>query len=74
MNVSLSTWTNFTLFAGSWAKLRDASSMSAEVKTGQSLQLSAMAQNMYRVGDFVYIEQYPSTPYAIRRIDELNKV
>uniref|UniRef100_A0A915E0Z0 Metastasis-associated protein MTA3 n=1 Tax=Ditylenchus dipsaci TaxID=166011 RepID=A0A915E0Z0_9BILA len=32
-----------------------------------------MAQNMYRVGDYVYFEVYPSSPYQIRRIEELNK-
>ncbi|KAI1720510.1 BAH domain-containing protein [Ditylenchus destructor] len=32
-----------------------------------------MTQNMYRVGDYVYFEVYPSSPYQIRRIEELNK-
>ena len=29
--------------------------------------------NMYRVGDFVYVDQGPHIPYGIRRIDELQK-
>lgn len=32
-----------------------------------------MTPNMYRVGDYVYFEVYPSSPYQIRRIEELNK-
>lgn len=32
-----------------------------------------MAQNMYRVGDFVYMETTTDGPYAIRKIDELIK-
>ncbi|KAH7693921.1 ELM2 domain containing protein, partial [Aphelenchoides avenae] len=32
-----------------------------------------MSQNMYRVGDYVYFEVFPSSPYQIRRIEELNK-
>ncbi|XP_040175522.1 metastasis-associated protein MTA1 [Anopheles arabiensis] len=32
-----------------------------------------MTTNMYRVGDYVYVETSPTTPYQIRRIDELNK-
>ncbi|XP_055903422.1 metastasis-associated protein MTA3 isoform X1 [Eupeodes corollae] len=32
-----------------------------------------MATNMYRVGDYVYFETSSSTPYLIRRIEELNK-
>lgn len=50
---------------------------------------STMSQNMYRVGgkshgsscvsyasvsDYVYFEVFPSSPYQIRRIEELNKV
>ena len=30
-------------------------------------------QNMYRVGDYVFFENSASSPYAIRRIDELNR-
>ncbi|KAI6240974.1 BMA-LIN-40, isoform a [Aphelenchoides fujianensis] len=41
--------------------------------TSQNVQVSAMAQNMYRVGDYVYFENFPSSPYNIRRIEELNK-
>lgn len=33
-----------------------------------------MTQNMYRVGDYVYLESFASSPYQIRRIEELNKV
>uniref|UniRef100_A0A0N5AUV2 Metastasis-associated protein MTA3 n=1 Tax=Syphacia muris TaxID=451379 RepID=A0A0N5AUV2_9BILA len=32
-----------------------------------------MAQNMYRVGDYVYFETSSSAPYQIRKIEELNK-
>ncbi|XP_052835198.1 metastasis-associated protein MTA3 isoform X2 [Drosophila gunungcola] len=33
-----------------------------------------MATNMYRVGDYVYVEATtPNSPYLIRRIEELNK-
>ncbi|XP_065371755.1 metastasis-associated protein MTA3 isoform X4 [Calliphora vicina] len=32
-----------------------------------------MATNMYRVGDYVYVETSPNSPYLIRRIEELNK-
>ncbi|VDN04380.1 unnamed protein product [Thelazia callipaeda] len=32
-----------------------------------------MAQNMYRVGDFVYFELSSAAPYQIRKIEELNK-
>ncbi|XP_016954034.1 metastasis-associated protein MTA3 isoform X2 [Drosophila biarmipes] len=32
-----------------------------------------MATNMYRVGDYVYVETTPNSPYLIRRIEELNK-
>ncbi|XP_055373771.1 metastasis-associated protein MTA3 [Condylostylus longicornis] len=32
-----------------------------------------MATNMYRVGDYVYFETSNSSPYLIRRIEELNK-
>jgi len=30
--------------------------------------------NMYRVGDYVYVDTGPTDPYAIRRIDELQKL
>ncbi len=29
--------------------------------------------NMYRVGDYVYFETSAAGPYAVRRIEELNK-
>ncbi|XP_049532064.1 metastasis-associated protein MTA1 [Anopheles darlingi] len=32
-----------------------------------------MTTNMYRVGDYVYVETSPTTPFQIRRIEELNK-
>ncbi|KAM3716312.1 Metastasis-associated protein [Dirofilaria immitis] len=32
-----------------------------------------MAQNMYRVGDFVYFEISSAAPYQVRKIEELNK-
>uniref|UniRef100_A0AC35U1K0 Metastasis-associated protein MTA3 n=1 Tax=Rhabditophanes sp. KR3021 TaxID=114890 RepID=A0AC35U1K0_9BILA len=35
--------------------------------------MTQMAQNMYRVGDYVYFETGTGAPLQIRRIDELNK-
>uniref|UniRef100_A0A1B0A4M9 Metastasis-associated protein MTA3 n=1 Tax=Glossina pallidipes TaxID=7398 RepID=A0A1B0A4M9_GLOPL len=32
-----------------------------------------MTTNTYRVGDYVYVETSPNSPYLIRRIEELNK-
>lgn len=32
-----------------------------------------MTANMYRVGDYVYFETSSTSPYQIRRIEELNK-
>ena len=29
--------------------------------------------NMYRVGDFVYVDNGPTEPFGVRRIDELQK-
>ena len=34
---------------------------------------SSSSNNMYRVGDFVYVDQGPHVPYGVRRIDELQK-
>ena len=34
---------------------------------------AASNNNMYRVGDYVYFENSGSGPFAIRRIEELNK-
>ena len=31
------------------------------------------ANNMYRVGDYVYVDQGPHVPFGVRRIDELQK-
>lgn len=31
------------------------------------------ANNMYRVGDYVYVDAGPTEPFAVRRIDELQK-
>jgi len=31
------------------------------------------ANNMYRVGDYVYVDQGPAVPFGVRRIDELQK-
>ena len=33
----------------------------------------ANSNNMYRVGDYVFFENSASGPYAVRRIEELNK-
>ena len=30
--------------------------------------------NMYRVGDYVYVDTGPTDPYSVRRIDELQKL
>ncbi len=34
---------------------------------------SGRDSHMYRVGDYVYFENSSTQPYAIRRIDEINK-
>ena len=31
------------------------------------------ANNMYRVGDYVYVDGGPTEPFGVRRIDELQK-
>jgi len=36
-------------------------------------KLIKMANNMYRVGDYVYFETSSTSPFQIRRIEELNK-
>jgi len=36
-------------------------------------EIKTMAANMYRVGDTVYFEASSSSPYQIRRIEELIK-
>merc|ERR1712018_1091968 len=41
--------------------------------TPASQTTSQQQQNMYRVGDYVYFENSASAPYAIRRIEELNR-
>jgi len=38
-----------------------------------TLGAGASSSSMYRVGDYVYFENSASGPYAIRRIEELNK-
>ena len=35
--------------------------------------MTSSSNNMYRVGDFVYVEQGAGLPYGVRRIDELQK-
>ena len=35
--------------------------------------MTSSSNNMYRVGDFVYVDLGPHVPYGIRRIDELQK-
>jgi len=44
-------------------------------KYENSTQMSKMlpASNIYRVGDYVFVETQPSYPYQIRRIEELTK-
>jgi len=41
--------------------------------TSATQNSSQQQQNMYRVGDYVYFENSASSPFAIRRIDELNR-
>lgn len=36
-------------------------------------RVATMTTNMYRVGDYVYVETSSTTPFQIRRIEELNK-
>lgn len=51
--------------------------MSKTAKPGHenTTQMSKMlpASNIYRVGDYVFVETQPSHPYQIRRIEELTK-
>jgi len=35
--------------------------------------MSEQEKNMYRVGDYVYFENSSSSPFAIRKIEELNR-
>ncbi|XP_011305751.1 metastasis-associated protein MTA3 isoform X2 [Fopius arisanus] len=41
--------------------------------TALAQDASNMTANMYRVGDYVYFETSSTSPYQIRRIEELNK-
>ncbi|XP_063977312.1 metastasis-associated protein MTA3 isoform X1 [Diachasmimorpha longicaudata] len=41
--------------------------------TAAAQDASNMTANMYRVGDYVYFETSSTSPYQIRRIEELNK-
>ncbi|KAL6423253.1 hypothetical protein ACFW04_010131 [Cataglyphis niger] len=45
----------------------------ANFALGSTQDASNMTANMYRVGDYVYFETSTSSPYQIRRIEELNK-
>ncbi|XP_023246764.1 metastasis-associated protein MTA3 [Copidosoma floridanum] len=45
----------------------------ANFALGAYQDTSNMTANMYRVGDYVYFETSSSSPYQIRRIEELNK-
>ena len=47
--------------------------MSAPATAGAGTATVTNNANMYRVGDYVYFENSASGPYAIRRIEELNK-
>lgn len=49
--------------------------MSKTGKYENTAQMSKMlpAANIYRVGDYVFVETQPSNPYQIRRIEELTK-
>ena len=42
-------------------------------KIARMTSSSTSSNNMYRVGDFVYVDQGPHVPYGVRRIDELQK-
>jgi hypothetical protein len=35
--------------------------------------MAAANNNMYRVGDYVYVDAGPNEPFGVRRIDELQK-
>ncbi|XP_066992172.2 metastasis-associated protein MTA3 [Anabrus simplex] len=43
------------------------------VPCNSSKDSTTMTANMYRVGDYVYFEASSTSPYQIRRIEELNK-
>ncbi|XP_011050863.1 PREDICTED: metastasis-associated protein MTA3 isoform X2 [Acromyrmex echinatior] len=45
----------------------------ANFALGTTQDANNMTANMYRVGDYVYFETSTSSPYQIRRIEELNK-
>ncbi|KAL0118696.1 hypothetical protein PUN28_009393 [Cardiocondyla obscurior] len=45
----------------------------ANFALGSTQDANEMTANMYRVGDYVYFETTTSSPYQIRRIEELNK-
>ncbi|XP_011707234.1 PREDICTED: metastasis-associated protein MTA3 isoform X2 [Wasmannia auropunctata] len=45
----------------------------ANFALGSTQDANNMTANMYRVGDYVYFETTTSSPYQIRRIEELNK-
>ncbi|XP_018401179.1 PREDICTED: metastasis-associated protein MTA2 isoform X1 [Cyphomyrmex costatus] len=45
----------------------------ANFALGSTQDANNMTANMYRVGDYVYFETATSSPYQIRRIEELNK-
>ncbi|XP_011352296.1 metastasis-associated protein MTA3 isoform X2 [Ooceraea biroi] len=45
----------------------------ANFALGSTQDANNMTANMYRVGDYVYFETSTSSPYQIRRIEELNK-
>ncbi|XP_036145307.1 metastasis-associated protein MTA3 isoform X2 [Monomorium pharaonis] len=45
----------------------------ANFALGTTQDANNMTANMYRVGDYVYFETTNSSPYQIRRIEELNK-
>ena len=44
-----------------------------KMSVGSGLITTTSNNNMYRVGDYVYFENSGSGPFAIRRIEELNK-
>ena len=50
-------------------------SSSGAIVPGPGVTTTAVtnSNNMYRVGDYVFFENSASGPYAIRRIEELNK-
>jgi metastasis-associated protein MTA len=50
-----------------------AATMTPISNNNSSISQVQQANNMYRVGDYVFFENSASSPFAIRRIEELNR-